>query len=83
MAGMTRKDFQAIADVLKDNHPIDCHYFHAMMNTGAAYHWEKLVIAFGDMCASQNGRFDRGRFENACGYDWNDFHNSDTKKIEG
>ncbi len=68
MAGMTRKDFQAIADVLKDLKPAKTE------DIGTGYTaefrmWQNTVKEFTNMCAGQNGRFDRDRFQRACDFE--------------
>ena len=58
---MTRRHFQALADVITrfaDRIPADVL-------------WD-LCNGIADICARENGRFDRQRFRTACGFDaWN------------
>jgi hypothetical protein len=60
---MTRKDFEAIAAVLKGQEwPKGDSYANGMHTE-----WENVVNAFGDMLNHHNPRFDRARFLKACG----------------
>ena len=52
---MTKKDFILIAATLKSLKP------------DADGNWNSTCRAFADMCASQNPRFDRQKFLDACG----------------
>jgi hypothetical protein len=67
---MTRKDFVAIAAVLKTTKP-----FVGKAHNSKPIHaqWRQMVDKFADMCAAQYrgsyGGFDRGRFLAACGVD--------------
>lgn len=56
---MTRKHFQALAAMLKQAKPIG-----AGMDR---YCWHRLCHQLADFCQSQNARFDRAKFLEACG----------------
>lgn len=60
---MSRKHFQALADALKNLKP------EADATPEAGAQWVASVRAIADVCASQNGLFDRSRFYAACGLD--------------
>ncbi len=74
---MTRKDFQAIADALRVARPAEptaenvageCDVLAAEREA-----WVRAVREVGTACYGANPRFDRGRFEAACGYEeWTD-----------
>lgn len=57
---MTRKHFQAIADVLRDAQSVDASP-RAMLDI--------MATGLADVCREANGRFDRDRFYRACGLD--------------
>lgn len=59
---MTKKDYIAIAKVISDerNHP-------ASGSKAAQVTCDRLAHRFADMLASDNPRFDRARFLQACG----------------
>ena len=52
---LTKKDFKAIAEIIKRN---NC--------WKEEYYTEKIAKAFADYFATQNPRFDRERFMQAC-----------------
>lgn len=56
---MTKKDFEAIADVLDDTRPA--------FKGNDMDRWEHMALVFASMLASTNPRFDRARFLKACG----------------
>lgn len=72
MAGMTRKDFQAIADCIKATDPRNRVSFFALQDDGRLRQWIETVEEFCAMCREQNSRFDKARFLTACGYDLED-----------
>jgi hypothetical protein len=53
---MTRRDFQLIADVVRD----------LRETFGETLPADRLIHELGTALYSTNGRFDRGRFERAC-----------------
>jgi len=60
---MTSKHFRALAAELADARP------DAPAGSPARAHWERDTLAIADACYASNGRFDRGRFLRACGWD--------------
>jgi len=64
---VTRKHFQALADALKWARP-ENGWEHPAPSPYVAQ-WQADIRAVGDACYAANGRFDRGRFERACGMD--------------
>lgn len=57
---MTRKHFQLIASALEASRP--------PVNAHAHYNqWKRDVEAMADVCAGQNGLFNRAKFLTACG----------------
>ncbi|MCK5486935.1 MAG: hypothetical protein KAI86_12020 [Desulfobacterales bacterium] len=84
MAGMTRKDFQAIADSVKELDPRKNHVsFFALQDDGRLRQWIETVQEFTRMCRAQNSRFNEARFHTACGYDEDDFKNPDPVETKG
>ncbi len=63
---MTRKDFQLIADALKESKPEAEKKFHNQ----TAYMTQFMITChcMADALATTNPRFDRDRFLTACGY---------------
>jgi hypothetical protein len=59
---MTRKQFEAIASVLKE------HLDSTETTPSGVYQWGRMCHAFADMCAENNPRFVRAKFLNACGW---------------
>lgn len=61
---MTRKDYKALAEILKDSYPA------TMPKDLAEYQqWHKaLTENFADMLQADNPRFDRAKFMSACGF---------------
>lgn len=59
---MTRKDFAGIAAVFKGTKAF------AHLNGQASSAWEYDVAAMADFLATQNPRFDRQKFLDACGF---------------
>lgn len=55
---MTRKHFQALAAMLKQSRPD---------NPADCIRWYALCNQLADFCQSQNARFDRAKFLEACG----------------
>jgi hypothetical protein len=72
---MTRKHFQALADALKGartcwaEHEADDYPNFPKDGCPEQEQWRRAVRAVGDACYAANGRFDRGRFERAAGFD--------------
>ncbi len=69
---MTRKDFQRIADELRAVRPysmVGTYSAAEAMATHQREMWVRTVRAVGTACYAANGRFDRGRFDTACGMD--------------
>lgn len=66
---MTRKDYVAIAGVLKSEQPCTLdEYTSASAQTRGSYdEWGTICIAMASMLARDNARFDRARFLKACG----------------
>ena len=69
---MTKKDFEAIAEALRDEYPLDTsagetYETVGAWGKGASDEWNTTVRAIADVCMASNGRFDRGRFLYACG----------------
>ena len=60
---MTRRHFQALADALRYSMP------HTGRESEHYAQWVTDVRGVGDACYAANGRFDRARFERACGMD--------------
>jgi len=58
---MTRKHFEALAASLRWSMP------HAGRESEHYAQWVRDVRGVADACYAANGRFDRGRFERACG----------------
>ena len=59
-AGMTRKDFEAIAKVFRESRP-------PVESITRHEQWQTDVRAMASMLAKQNRRFQRDRFLDACG----------------
>lgn len=57
---MTRKDFELIASVMRNNQP---HYMDQPMHS----QWASDCNRLADRFAEVNERFDRGKFLKACG----------------
>jgi hypothetical protein len=70
---VTRKHFQALADTLRHARPLWPHEDFGRFSDAEAQtavdQWTRDVRAVADVCAGQNGRFDRRRFYAACGLD--------------
>lgn len=68
---MTRKHFQAMADALRIARPLwphtDIGRFSDPEAQAACDQWRHDVQAVADVFAADNGRFDRERFDRACG----------------
>lgn len=64
---MSRKDFEALARGIRDAFSEDARLTAGV--TPEAWHWThaRTVKRVADVCIAANGRFDRGRFERACG----------------
>ena len=60
---MTRKDYQLIASILKEDRVL---FFDGLHTPGQAAH-ALHCTAFADRLQSENPRFDRARFLRACG----------------
>lgn len=57
---MTKKDFEAIAEVMRDaRRQLDC-------DPGCVDAMDYISRGLADVCAENNGRFDRARFLRAC-----------------
>lgn len=59
---MTRKDYRAIAKVLRE------HLDATPETTGEVFQWGRMCHAFADMLAEDNPRFHRNTFLMACGW---------------
>lgn len=57
---MTRKDFEAIAHILKVKASLPEHYDHGTVQV--------IAMGMADYLSTTNPRFDRGRFMRACGF---------------
>lgn len=56
---MTKKDFEAIAEVIREvRHGENCSSYSDVS--------EAIARGLADVCAENNGRFDRARFLRAC-----------------
>ena len=71
---MTRKHYIALANELRHQRPdvptADVPYDRmGAWERGAYDEWSTVVIGIAGVLASDNGRFDRGRFYAACGLD--------------
>lgn len=67
---MTKKDFEAIAAVLKDAMPAEPKHFvgtDAYESRGREVMWRRVVLDMARLCERQSARFDRERFLTACG----------------
>jgi hypothetical protein len=64
---MTRQHFKALADRLKDERPIYTQYGDHDIYLALDAQWARMVKAIADVCYASNGRFDRGKFYEACG----------------
>ena len=66
---MTRKNFEAIAAIVKDEVEATLPLSDPATIVGAAYGIEELAKSLADYFASDNPNFDRRRFLTACGLD--------------
>jgi len=64
---MTRRDFEAIASALNGERPFPADFSDPDVYAVRLAVWARCFTALGDVCSASNGRFDRGRFERACG----------------
>lgn len=63
---MTRKDYVDLAAAFKSSRPADAPF--GVENPKKAQ-WIKDVLAIANVLANDNPRFDRDRFEVACGFE--------------
>lgn len=68
MSTLTRRHFKAIADALSLVRPVPEHYMHMNSYNAAVVQWRDSVCCLADVCAADNERFDRRKFNEACGY---------------
>ena len=66
---LSRAHFQLIADTLRDVRPTTSNFPSDDHLIGALHQWQDTVKAMSRTLAATNPRFDRRRFENACGLD--------------
>ena len=66
---MSKKHFKKLAEALKFSKPTRSPRDSKTARLGAYLAWVGCVNAVADACASDNPRFDRGRFYAACDYD--------------
>jgi hypothetical protein len=66
---MSRKHFEAVAWALLQQRPDDKYAPSRDWANGQREQWEHDVRAMADVLAGTNGRFDRGRFYRAAGYE--------------
>lgn len=63
---MTKKDFIALADLLKHNKPTGSHggqsAFAEGFEKGRLAHWNRTVEVLADFCQAQNSQFNRVRW---------------------
>ena len=66
---MTRKHYEAIAEVIKDANRLPSTRFHYHVGVDEAIHEARLDIAEGiaRYCTNDNPNFDRDKFLTACG----------------
>jgi hypothetical protein len=65
---MTRKDYVALAEVMKGEKIVPTDYASmSQWEKGASDSWNTTVLALAAMLARDNPRFDRARFLKACG----------------
>lgn len=68
---MTRKHFEQIAAALRDTKPpkpgADKSHYWAARYASEVKRWEIVVERMTEFCAESNPRFDRERFQRACG----------------
>ena len=64
---MTRKDYEAIAQVMNDQIWSDSPFENNRYDTGRALQWEVTCKALADCFKRDNPRFDRTKFLEACG----------------
>lgn len=57
---MTRKDFQAIADIMANNQP------HSILESGAYEYWRQIRDSLSSHFELTNPQFDRDKFEKVC-----------------
>ena len=68
MSTFTRQHFKAIAHALNLARPVPEHYVHMNSYNAAVEQWRNSVGYLADVCAADNERFDRCKFNEACGY---------------
>lgn len=61
---MTRKDYVALAEAIKGEFPVEITNSELLRTRIAD--WRGMVAAIANVCARDNSRFDRERFERAC-----------------
>jgi hypothetical protein len=63
---VTRKDFEAIAQAIRDTFSADAREMAGVEPGPWAWMHRRAVRRMGDVLYATNGRFDRDRFESAC-----------------
>lgn len=63
---LTRKDFNAIAKVIKDN--TDGKYTSDDLDNNTISQGYRIAKELANICEQHNPRFNRKRFANACGF---------------
>ena len=64
---MTRKDFQLIADAVRQLRTFEAHDAELSEDVAHAVRWSSVADALASALATTNPRFDRDRFLGACG----------------
>jgi len=62
---VTKKDFKAIAEIVAILHPAGCKT--GLFNKGENFALKSIAVKLADYFITQNPRFDRQKFLNACG----------------